>query len=57
MLQLTHLPVLHKEDVQWVQGAKVEDVDVIFHCDLGRKDMGTSTPPLTYSRHPIPPHH
>lgn len=64
-LQLTHLPVLHKEDVQRVQGAEVEDVNVVFHRDLGRKDMGTSTPPPTYSRqavpkasipsHPIPP--
>lgn len=54
VLQLTHLPILHEEDVQWVQGAEVEDVDVVFHRDLGRKDTGTSTPPLTYSRRVVP---
>lgn len=49
-LQLTHLPILHEENVQRVQGAEVEDVNVIFHSDLEQKDTGTSTPPLTYSR-------
>lgn len=32
--QLTHLPVLHKEDVQRVQGAEVEDVNVVLHSHL-----------------------
>lgn len=49
-LQLTHLPILHEEDVQRVQGAEVEDINVIFHRDLEQKDTGTSTPPLTCSR-------
>lgn len=33
--RLTHLPVLHKEDVQWVQGAEVEDINVVLHSHLG----------------------
>lgn len=40
-LRLTHLPFLHKEDVQRVQGTEVEDVDVVFYCNLGWKDRET----------------
>lgn len=31
---LTHLPILHKEDMQWVQSAEVEDVDVVLNSHL-----------------------
>lgn len=35
--QLTHLPVLHEEDMQWVQGAEVEDINVVLHSHLGMR--------------------
>lgn len=38
MLQLTHLPILHKEDVQRVEGAEVEDINVVLHRNLGWKE-------------------
>lgn len=40
MPPLTHLPVLHEEDVQGVEGAEVEDVDVVLHRHLGRGGHG-----------------
>lgn len=37
-LQLTHLPILHKEDVQRVEGAEVEDINIVLHRNLGWKE-------------------
>lgn len=37
-LQLTHLPILHEEDVQRVEGAEVEDINVVLHRNLGWKE-------------------
>lgn len=49
--QLTHLPVLHKEDVQWVQGAEVEDINVVLHSHLGTR--GSPVSPLRPQEGPV----
>lgn len=49
---LTHLPILHKEDMQWVQSAEVEDVNVVLYGHLGTRPPNWSLMPNTTSEVP-----
>lgn len=57
--QLTHLAIFHEQDVQGVQGAEVEDINVVLHSHLGWKGTtGISTPPThsSFPKCPVPSH-